>query len=198
MIQKFSVFEGIGRRNMILSQGMVIAPIVLFATTLENALILSLAFSCLTFSTVGISSFYPKSWAYALRVILYLFTAALLYPPTLWLCKVVFADLGEVENFLPLLTVNSLIVLHSQLHFHPMKRHIMFPTLLFYCLGFCVVAIGIGMVRELISLGTIYGNIVDMPLLLKGFSGTWGGFLLIGLSSALHRVLFAHVREEEL
>ncbi len=189
--QRFSVFDGLFRRNAVLAEGMVIAPIVVCCSTLRNALMLSLAFACITFLTVCIGAFYPKRLPYALKITLYALTACVCYLPAVMLCRHLDPQAtAAIGIYLPLLTVNSFIVLHSQLHFYPLRKRVMLPVLLFHIAGFAAAAVIVGVIRELVAFGTVYGHVVDMPLLMQGFSAPWAGFILLGLLCALHRAIF--------
>ncbi|MBQ7003833.1 MAG: electron transport complex subunit E [Oscillospiraceae bacterium] len=193
MNKRFSVFEGLLGRNAVLAQGMVIAPIVVCCTTLPRALIVCLAFALLTFSTVLIGSFYPRRLFYAVRVVLYAVTSAVLFVPVNMLCLYLEPQLSGSELFriyLPLLAVNSFVVLHSELYFYRRRRTVMCAALFFHILGFCLTAACVGVVREILAYGTICGHVVDMPLLLQGTAAPWAGFILLGLFCALHRRLF--------
>ncbi len=188
---KFSVFDGLLRKNAVLAEGMVIAPIVVCCDTLPNALILSLAFFCITFLTVLIASFYPKRIPYAVRIVLYALTAALVYIPTAMLCEYLsLSSIGKIGLYLPLLAVNSFIVLHSELYFFKLRRRVMIPALFFHIAGFCMAALVVGLLREILAYGTICGRAVDMPLLMQGFSAPWAGLILLGVLCALHRKIF--------
>lgn len=191
--KRFSVFDGLLRRNAVLAEGMVIAPIAVCCNTLMHALMLSLAFACITFLTVCIASFYPKKLMYAVRIILYALTAAVLFIPVYMLCWYLEPQLAGSELlrfYLPLLAVNSFVVLHSELYFYRLRRSIMCAALFFHILGFCLTAIAVGAVREILAFGTICGHAVDMPLLLQGTAAPWAGFIVLGVLCALHRKLF--------
>jgi electron transport complex protein RnfE len=189
--RKFSVFDGLLWRNAVLAEGMVLAPIVVCCNTLQKALLLSLAFACITALTVSICSFYPQKAAYAVKMVLYALTAAVIFIPTAMLCRYLYPDIyAEMGMYLPLLTVNSFIVLHSELYFYRLRRTVMLVTLLFYIAGFALTAVLIGAVRELLTYGSLGGHVVDMPLLMQGFSAPWAGFILLGVLCALHRVIF--------
>ncbi len=189
--KNFSVLEGLLSRNAVLSEGMVIAPIVVCCDTLYKALMLCLAFSCLTFFTVLICSLYPKNTVYAVKVVRCALTASILYLPVSMLCNWVQPELAaSLGIYLPLLTFNSFIVLHTQLHFFTVKKVRMVPMLLLHILGFCLTAVLIGRVRELLAYGTLCDRVVAMPLVMRGLRAPWAGFILLGVCCALHRKLF--------
>lgn len=185
---RFSVLDGLLQKNAVLAEGMVIAPIVVCCDTLPKALILSLAFACITFLTVIIASFCPKKLPYAVKAVFYALTAAMVYIPVSLLCD--YLNYASIGIYLPLLAVNSMIVLHSELYFYKLRRRTMVPALFFHIAGFCMTAILTGLVREILAYGTICGRAVDMPLLLQGFSAPWAGFILLGVLCALHRTIF--------
>ena len=204
--------DGLFRHNAVLSEAMVIAPIVVCCNTLRKSLLLSLAFVLITVVTVFIGSFYPKKLPYAFRVILYALTASALYIPTALLCEFLspstYAALtamqlpgagtvsGAAFMYLPLLSVNSFIVLHSELHFYHYRRLRMLGVLSAHAAGFTLAACVIGTVREIFGSGTFFGFAVDMPQIMRGLQAPWGGFIVLGLLSALHRVIFRRKQEE--
>lgn len=208
---KLPLTDGFLHKNTVLSEGMVIAPIVVCCDTVLKALLLSLAFACITILTVLIGSFYPRRFPYAIRIILYAITAAALFIPTALLCEYispsVYAALGSMPMpgtdtpteaaamYLPLLSVNSFIVLHSELHFYHMRRPVMLASLLSHTAGFCLTACLCGMVREILAHGSIAGHVVDMPLLMRGFAAPWGGFIILGVLCALYRFFSGKRRE---
>ena len=79
--------DGLFRHNAVLSEGMVIAPLVVCCDTMRKSLLLSLGFAVITILTVLIGSFYPKRLPYAVRIILYALTASALYIPAALLCE---------------------------------------------------------------------------------------------------------------
>ena len=196
-----SVTDGLFRGNAVLEKGMVIAPIVVCCTTLQNAILVSLAFALITIVTVWICQFYSKNLSYAVKTICYVMTGAGVALPVLLLCRAFnpnfYDNAGSMTAiYLPLLSVNSFIALYAESYFYKLPPKTMPIVLFFHVLGFCVAACIVGIVREILSFGTVLGNAVDMPLLMKGFSAPWGGLILLGLLCALHRVIFSKKDDE--
>jgi electron transport complex protein RnfE len=98
--------------------------------------------------------------------------------------------------YLPLLSVNSFIVVYAESYFYKLKKKKMPLVLFSHILGFCAVACIVGTIREILSFGTIFGNALGLPLLMNGFSAPWGGFILLGILCALHRVIFSKKDDE--
>lgn len=204
--------DGLFRHNAVLSEGMVIAPVVVLCDTLQKALLLSLEFVLVTVLTVFLGSFYPRKLPYASRIILYVLTASLLYIPSALLCEFIapavyaalnvmeLPGLGEVSGaafmYLPLLSVNSFIVLHSELHFYRYRRSRMLGVLTAHAAGFTLAACLMGVMREILAHGTLFGFAVDMPIVMKGFAAPWGGFILLGVLCAVHRALVRRKQED--
>ncbi len=185
---KYSEIDGLFRRNAVLAEGMVIAPIVVCCDTLPKALLLSLAFACITFLSVSIASFFPKSIPYALRIILYALTSALIYIPVALFCHQL--NFSAIGMYLPLLTVNSFVVLHSELYFYKLQKRLLLPSLFLHIAGFCLTAIMTGLIREILAYGSIWGRVVNVPILVQGFSAPWAGFVLLGILCAGYRKFF--------
>lgn len=204
--------DGFLRHNAVFSECMVIAPLVVCCDTLSKSLMLSLAFVMITVLTVTLGSFYPKKLPYAFRIIFYALTASALYIPAALLCEyispstyaaltnMVLPGQGTVSGaaflYLPLLSVNSFIVLHSELHFYHYRRSRMLGVLLAHAAGFTLAACMIGVIREILAYGTIFGYAVDMPLVMSGIGAPWAGFILIGLLAAAHRHIFRKKQED--
>ena len=117
-------FDAVLLNNPILERGLVIAPVIVAANTLKNGISLSVAFTFITFFTILIAYFIPKSLNYTFRVIGNAAIAALVFIPTAMLVEKFIP--GTVQNlgiYLPLLATNSLIIQKSESRFH--KMHFM-------------------------------------------------------------------------
>ena len=195
-----SLFDGLIKRNTLLSSGLVIAPVVAFSNTVVKSLLLAFAFSMITFLTLMISVFVPRRIVYTFRIILYTVIASVVYVPVYAMASDIFG--GEIEAFgifFPLLITNSLIVLQSELIFFRKPMDKMLVTVIFYIIGFDAAVIVIGALREILAFGTFFGSMVLAEAPAPGFSRTFGGFMLLGLAAALYRKLldFAGVKRDK-
>ena len=176
-------FDGLLVNNTVLERGLVIAPVVVMANTAENGLILGLGFVLITFFGVLLASFVPKFFPYAIRVILYVLLACLLYIPVAWLLQFWFAEaVARVGIFLPLLVTNSLIVTKTETRFLRKKRLPMLLDVLCHTLGFFLVIVVVGALREVLGSGTFLGEAVGGGL--YALTLPFGGFILLGLLAA--------------
>ena len=183
-----SIFDGLYEKNTILVSGLVIAPVVVAATTFKVALALVFVFSAITFLTVMIASFVPRDIVYAIRIILYTLIASMVYVPVVIFGITLFPkEINMLGFFVPLLITNSLIVSKTELRFFRKTKGKMVVDVISYILGFDIVVLIFAFFRELISTGSIGDRIFGIPLTFSAFKLPFGGFILLGLFAALFR-----------
>lgn len=176
------------KRNPILVSGMAVAPVVVFADTFMKSVSLVITFSLLTVFTLLVSSFVSQKIVYTIRIILYALIGALVYVPTaIFLNAVMPEEISEMGVYFPLLIVNSFIISYSETAFFNENKGNMILDILFSVLGYDIVVLIFGFVREIISTGELNGKIIAMPMVFSGFSETCGGFILLGIFAALFR-----------
>lgn len=182
------MYNSLIKRNPVLAAGMVIAPVVVFANTLMNAVTLIISFSCITFLTLLISSFVPQKIVYTVRIILYTLIGAVVYiPTTLFLDTIMHDRIENMGVYFPLLITNSLIISRSETTFFAENKGKMLLDIIFSILGYDIAVLLVGFARELISTGEINGNILAVPVTMPGFAYPYGGFILLGIMAALLR-----------
>lgn len=189
----FKKIDGLLLGNTVLERGLVIAPVIVAATSLKNSVVLAVAYALITFITVFCTSFIPKRLPYTIRVILYVVFACLVYIPTTWvLTQWLPYGVYNVGVFLPLVVANSLIVRKSETRFFKQKKKAMLFDLICSVVGFMWVICLVGMFREIFGNGTLWDDPVsdwEMPGMLFPFSG----FILLGLLSAVFQKLRNHM-----
>ncbi|MEG0570486.1 MAG: Rnf-Nqr domain containing protein [Oscillospiraceae bacterium] len=179
-------FNGLLFGNTILERGLVLAPVIVATTTYKNALILGIAFFMITFTTVLLSSFVPRKVPYTVRVILYTLLACALFIPTAMLMDKVFPEsIFKLGVFLPLLVANSLIVVKSESRFHKHKKREMVLDLFCHCVGFFIVILLVGAIREILGAGTIMGHSFNFGFTVPGILYPFGGFIIVSFLAAL-------------
>lgn len=182
------LFGGILGDNIVLSGLMVISPVIMSGDTLKNAEALIYAFSAITFLSVLISSFVPKKLPYTAKIIIYAVISSLVYIPVKLAAKEFYPDsIERIGIYYPLLAVNSLIVFQTEAKFFRMKKADMIVSLIFCILGFDIVMLITGFLRELFAYGTINSKIVDVNTLIGGLSQPFGGFIFLGLMCGAYR-----------
>jgi electron transport complex protein RnfE len=180
--------NGLLGENIVLSGLMVISPVIVCGDTLKNAVALVYAFSTITFLSVLISSFVPQKLPYTVKVIIYALIAAIIYIPVKFASKQLYPEsISRIGIYFPLIAVNSLIVFQTEAKFFHMPRRDMVISLIFCILGFDLVMLITGFLRELFAYGTINNHIVDMNTLTDGLSKPFGGFIFLGLMCGFYR-----------
>lgn len=188
--KKSPIFDGLLRRNTVLVSGLVVSPVVFVANTLSKSLAVAFVFSLITFLTIIISSVISRNIVYTVRIILYTIISALVYVPVISLALQIFPDeVKQAGIMLPLLIANSLILLKSELRFYRRPKGKMIGDVFFYILGFDIVIIIIGFLREILGTGSISGRILGIPLTFPVLVYPFGGFILLGLCAALFRAI---------
>ena len=189
------IFNALLRRNPILVGGMVIAPVIITADSFFRAVTLAAAFSVITFFTLLISSFVPKSIVYTVRIIMYAFIGALVYVPAAIALKTLIPDgIDAMGIFFPLLIINSFIISRSESIFFLESKGKMLLDIVFCIIGYDAAVILYGIVREIIGSGTVGGTIIGMPIIFSAFSAPFGGFILLGIMAGLLRVVLVTIK----
>lgn len=189
------ILNALLRRNPILVSGLVIAPAVVIADSFFDAVTLSAAFSVITFFTLLVSSFVPKNIVYSVRIILYTVIGALVYVPSAILLNCLMPEGIEAMGvFFPILITNGLIVSRSESIFFLESKGHMLLDIIFCIIGYDIAVLLFGAVREILGTGMIGGRIIGMPIILTAFQRPFGGFILLGILSALLRVIMITVK----
>lgn len=186
--------DGLIWKNPLLVSGMVIAPAVAAAFTVSNALVIIFVFSCVTFLTVLLASFVPRTVAYAIRIILYTLIAAVVYMPVVIAAEAVFgAQVQAVGIFVPLLIANGLIVSKTETRFFRQPKLYMITDVLLYVAGYDIALLIFSFFREILATGGLGQKILGIPMVFSGLSQPYGGFILLGLTAALFRKILTAV-----
>lgn len=190
------IYNAMVRNNHILVLGTAIAPVIVIANTLKNAAYLALSFSVITFFTMLLSSFIPQRVVYTVRVIIYIAIGSLVYVPTAIIISALFPQaIQNMGIYFPLLITNSFIIFHSDTMFLTEKKGRMILNLIFGIIGYDIVVLLFGLVREIFSTGEINGKVIALPMLFKAFYQPFGGFILLGIFAAVLRGILLLIKK---
>ncbi len=179
--------DGLFRQNIVLMSGLVTAPIIVAATTMQRALVLSMAFFAISYVSVLICRFIPRKIVYMVRILLYTIVAAGVFVPTVIGLRYLFPETtGEVILYIELMVVNSLILAKTESRFYLERYGKMAVDALIYIAGFAMAAFASGFVREIFSYGTVFGFHVCEPIV-PAAKSPFFGFILVGIFAALCR-----------
>ena len=182
--------------NPVVMQGMGLAPIVIAATTLQNAAILAFGVLLLLTPTRMIATAIGQRVGFFLRAITYCLTSAALYFFVAMVMERLFGTaLQSVGIYLPLLVLEPLVIKRYE---SPKRERIStsFKKGIITTAGFCLVIFLLAAVREVLSLGTLGGVAVFRGTALLPLAAMpAGGFILMGLVAALWRGLVASFKK---
>lgn len=187
---KFSkvLFKGTFIYNPVLTQAIGICTIAAIGTTLKISIIYSLLISALIIFMEVFSSLILKKLSRWLRIAAYMLLSTLLLLPVILRIEETASDISAAMGiFLPLLAVNSIIVIRCEIFGVNNKVRNSFFDAVAASIGFTAVSLIIGAVRELMAFGTLFGKAVTKTPVFSGIALPFGGLITIGFLAALHK-----------
>ena len=198
--KKISLKDGFFKQNIVFMSGLLIAPVIACATTLQKSLAVCIVFTLVSFLTILLCRVIPRKIAYTLRVIIYSLVASAFYIPAVLLATLVSGNdvIISAGVYLPILVTNNLILSKSESRFYVEPLKDMVPDVLCFIAGFDAACIFTGVVREILAKGTIGGAYLDMPFTIPALETTFGGFLFVGIMAGLARGVYNYRKEKAL
>lgn len=186
--KKFSVnADGIFKQNIVLMSGLVTAPIIVAATTAERAVMLILSFFLISYTSILLCRFIPRRIVYIVRILLYAVVAAAMYIPTMILLERLFAEaVSGVSLYVGLMVVNSFLLAKTETRFYLKPYSEMTLDAFIYVLGYAIVTLVVGALREILAYGTIYTFHLCEPIM-PAAKSPFFGFILVGILAAFCR-----------
>lgn len=187
---KFSkvLFKGAFVFNPVLTQAIGMCTVVAICTTLKVSLAVSAVLFVLLVINEILASLLFKKLSRWLRVGIYMLLSTLILIPAIYILDRYFSGLyAGMGIYLPLLAVNSIIVIRCEKFAvnNPVKYS--FYDAVAAGIGFASVAVITGTVRELLAFGTLYEkHITELPLL-SGMALPFGGLLTVGFLAAFQK-----------
>lgn len=189
--------DGLFRQNIVLMSGLVTAQIIVAATTFERALILTLSFLLISYTSILICRFIPRKIVYTVRILAYVGVAAVMYIPTALLMNAWFPETAsQVSMYIEILVVNSLLLAKTESRFYLMPYGEMAIDAFVYVVGYALAAFVVGIIREFLAFGQLFGfRVCDAPM--PAAKTTFFGFFLVGILAAVCRAITNHRRRSE-
>lgn len=183
-----TMFNGAFIFNPVLTQAIGICTIAAIGTTLKLSLIFSLLLGLLLIIMELISSLILRKLSRWLRISAYMIISLLLLLPVMLYMDKNFSELSAAMGiFLPLLAVNSIIVIRCEIFAVKNNLRNSFLDAFASAVGFAAVSIITGTARELMAYGTVLGKQVSHLPVLSGIALPFGGLITIGFLAALHK-----------
>lgn len=186
----FDKFNGLLLGNVILERGLILAPVIVASYNYKNSIILGLSFMIITFFSVLLSSFVSKKVPYTIRIIIYTLIACAVFIPTAMYMNFLYPEsVFKLGVFLPLLVANSLIVVKSESRFHKHKKGYMIFDLLCHTIGFFIVIVIVGIIREFLGTGVLFGKEISGMTTAPAAQLPFSGFVIVGFLAALVKLI---------
>ena len=204
---KYAHHDRIFLNNPVIMQGMGLAPVVILATSGRNALMLAVAVALLLTPSRVLSFWISKlvplqehASEEELRAkllprgLIYCGTASVVYLIFYPLLQKLFGmDLLTLGIYLPMLVVEPLIIYRYGRVQEKLRKAV--SKGLRVTVGYCVILLVVGCIREWLASGTVFRVAVTANVaLLPVASMPAGGFILLGVLSAVWRALAARYR----
>ncbi|MFV0351967.1 MAG: Rnf-Nqr domain containing protein [Oscillospiraceae bacterium] len=173
--------------NPVIMQGLGLAPIIVPATNIQNALILAVAVALMLTPTRVLANIISRFTGYKFKAVIYVLTAGLVYVGASYIIEYLFGlTAGNVGIYLPLLVTEPLIIKR-----HTSQQREKVGTSLqrgiISTIGFCLVLFVSAGIRELLAYGTLGGMEVFRFKMLPMADMVAGGFIILGIIAAIWR-----------
>ena len=206
--EKFAHHDRVFLNNPVVMQGMGLAPLVVVATTGQNGLMLAAAvalllvpsrvLACLLSRLVPLRDEEPTPEQLQKkllpRAILYAASAAVVYLAAYPILNLVFGTgLLNLGIYLPMLVVDPLVIYRGGRVAEPLHKAV--SKGLRITVGYGLILVLTGCLRELLAGGTVFGAAVAQGVPLPFMSLPAGGFILVGVLFAIWRALCAFYKD---
>ena len=174
--------------NPVLVQAVGLCPVVAIATSLKGAALLALVAAVVITLSELIASLFMKRIERWVRIALYILLGGALVLPFM-----MFIEKNEPELFsslglyLPIMAVNSLVVLRCERFAVKIKPFSALRDGLTASFGYAVVLLLVGLVREALGSGSVAGFTFKHSNNLTGMLLPFGGFVIVGFFAAVLR-----------
>ncbi len=196
------VFQrGILRENPVLMQCIGLFPAIALATSLKAAAIVAVASAVLLIVMEFLTALLLKKLPFWLRIGMYALLSFGVLAGGLVVCERFLPDfLGTLGGYLPLLAVNAIIAFRCETCAAHQTLRVSLLDALGASLGYAIVLVLLGFVRELLGSGAILGHTISSLPEIPGMLMPFGGFLLLGFMAAAVKGIyhFHHRGEDEL
>ncbi len=171
--------------NPVIMSGLGLAPLVVAASNGKNALMLATMVLLMLTPTRVLGSFVSKVLKF--RALAYCLSAAVLYIGAYYLMKDWYdVQIVSLGIYLPLLIVEPIIIKRYERN-TPEKWTTALRKGLLTTAGYALVIFLVGMLREFLSLGSLFGmQLVETPILPMANLAS-GGFIVVALLCAFWR-----------
>lgn len=191
--------RGIVTNNPLLFQIIGVCPVVAIALSVRTAIVVAMinALELLIIETLACLLF--KKLKRYIRVLIYAILGFLINMPLFVLLGRFEPEMSEsIGIFLPLLAVNSVIAVKCETYAVKNTLKNTFADAVATALGYGIVTVLVGSLREVLGSGTFYGKSIGLPYTAEAFLMPFGGFLLLGFIAAAVKGLNSKKHADEI
>lgn len=183
------------RRNPLLCEFAAAAPVSILAVSGKSALLVMFSFGITAALGTLLSALIPQKVPYAVRILLYSVIAAVVYIPAAMSAEFLFPE-AETGVYLPMLSA-ALVMSGVQKSILQTGSVVRIAGRLFCMVaGVCAVVLGTGLVRELLSCGTLFGRVCMRRALVPAMREPAMGMVFLALLCIAAAAL-PRLREED-
>lgn len=183
--------------NPVVMQGLGLAPLIVAASTLQNAIILSVAVLLLLTPARMLAAFLTKLSFFRFRGLTYAVSAGMVYVAVFFVLRRLYtpAQLGLLGLYLPLLCADPIVLKRYE---RPQRERVKTALKkgLLTALGYVLVLLIVGTLRELLGKGSILGTPVSGRVLFPLAAQPMGGFFVLALLIAVWRGLVGLIKRQ--
>ncbi|MEG2930797.1 MAG: Rnf-Nqr domain containing protein [Ruthenibacterium sp.] len=174
--------------NPVIMQGLGLAPLVIAASTGRNALMLSVAVFLLLTPTRLLAAALCRFVHARFRGAAYALSASVIYIGMYWVMTRLFqsGDITQLGLYLPLLVVDPIILKRYE-RVQNEKLNTALRKGIVTTLGYMLVLMIMGCVRELLGSGMLFGHVIINIALMPSALLPSGGFAVLAIVMALWR-----------
>jgi Na+-translocating ferredoxin:NAD+ oxidoreductase subunit E len=174
--------------NPVIMQGLGLAPLIVACTSGQNALMISVAVILILVPARVIAAVLSRFSYYRFRGLLYSVVSASVYVGVYWIVTHIFpaASLSQLGLYLPLLVIDPIVIKRYE-RVKREKVDAAFRKSVITALGYSLVLMIMGILRELLAGGTFFGNKVFGISIMPMLKLPMGGFMLLAVVMALWR-----------
>ncbi len=178
--------------NPVLVQAVGLCPVVAMATSVRSASLLAAVSAVIITLSELIASLFLKKVPRWVRIGIYIILGGAIVAPLMILIERTNAPLfGALGIYLPIMAVNSLNVLRCERFAVKISPLAALLDGITASVGYAAVLIVVGLIREVLGSGSIFGFRFFEGRTMTGLLLPFGGFIMLGFSGAILRVLIS-------
>ena len=176
--------------NPVLVQAVGLCPVVAMATSVKSAALLAAVATVIITLSELIASLFLKPIPRWVRIGIYIILGGAMVSPLMILIERFNTTLfGELGIYLPIMAVNSLIVLRCERFAVKIRPVAALTDGLTASVGYAAVLLAVGTMREIFGKGSILGFAFFKGHTMTGLLLPFGGFIMLGFFGAALRVI---------